>query len=143
MKVYLMISESGEIVNVSSESGGAVPVNAAYTASPEVNEDELKALYLLKGYIKVNAENQLEFKSGYAEYLAKLKKKEYERLAERLIAERYTLGEEISYMYKEDSEEKRAYRAYVEECKAKAKAVIEERYALDFANINILPPTGE
>ena len=29
MKVYLMISESGEIVNVSSESGGAVPVNAA------------------------------------------------------------------------------------------------------------------
>ena len=142
MKVYLMISESGEIVNVSSESGGEAPVNAAYTASPEVNEDELKALYLLKEYIKVNGENQLEYKAGYTEYMERLKKKEYERRAERLIAERYTLGEEISYIYKEDSAEKQEYRAYVEECKAKARQAVEEEYALNYANINILPPAG-
>lgn len=140
MKVYLMISESGEIVNVSTESGEAAPVNAAYTASPEVNEDELKALYLLKEYIKVNGENQLEYKTGYTEYMERLKKKEYERRAERLIAERYTLGEEISYIYKEDSAEKQEYRAYVEECKAKARQAVEEEYALKYANINILPP---
>lgn len=142
MKVYLMISESGEIVNVSSESGGAVPVNAAYTASPEVNEDELKALYLLKEYIKMNGENQLEYKAGYTEYMEALKNEEYERRAAKLIAERYTIAKEISYLYKEDCEEKREYRAYVEECKANARQAAEEKYALNYGNINILPPAG-
>jgi hypothetical protein len=140
MKVNLTIDGAGEIITVSDEAPERLPANAAYAASPEVNQDELKALYLLKEYIKVNAENQLEYKTGYTEYMERLKKKEYERRAERLIAERYTLGEEISYIYKEDCEEKREYRAYVEECKAKARQAVEKEYALNYANINILPP---
>lgn len=55
----------------------------------------------------------------------------YERIVEGLIKERYTIEEEIALTNKgiKDSSnvEYVAYRNFVEECKAKAKAYTEER----------------
>lgn len=56
-------------------------------------------------------------------------KAEYDAEVERLIAERYSHGKEIEINREHDAKPERfaEYLAYVDECKARAKALLRER----------------
>lgn len=59
----------------------------------------------------------------------KFTKQEYDAEVERLIAERYTTGQEIQFAREKDAagEKYSEYLAYVEQCKAQARENLEKR----------------
>lgn len=79
--------------------------------------------------ITVREENANDYEELPLEAVPRYTKEEYNAEVEKLIAERYTTGQEIQFAREQDTagEKYAEYLAYVEECKTRAKENLERK----------------